>query len=369
MIVIRDPVGNEAPLKAKQVGVTDNIGEINQISFIVNADDLSSAGGKMIGARSIVTIPETGQMYRLTNAAWVGIGNYQQFTVTGTHVGYDLHDRWCFETVKGSKSLDDCMKMITKDTPFKYKIDGKFDNYNFTDDFGNGYCDDLLINTLADNFGFEFEFDNYNIHIAKEIGKHDAFLFVDNVNASKITVTEDYSTLTTRIQGTGKDPNEDKDTDDPDDSGNDSIGDSSSGGWISPVGGKGRFVSGQLFGGTSGRSNVHDGLDFGSLMGWSHTIVSPHDSEIVYVGYDAPWAHGAIVGKAGGLYWICQEYSNSWSRDTFVHVGQKVKKGDHIANMTNDHLHFGMTKISAQVAINGSNTTAGFIDPRPYIGV
>lgn len=367
MLLIRDPVGNEAPLRATQVAVTDNLGEIGQLSFVVNAADISTYGAGLLGPRAVVTVPETKQMYRLSNISSVSVGNFNQITVTATHIASDLHDKFIDENVaKGSKSLDDCMKILIAGTKFKYNIHDKFSNFEFTDGFGGGYADDLFINTLAPDFGFEFSFNNYQIDIYKTVGKSNAFVFVDGLNISKINKTEDYTSIQTYIKGTGKDPNDDSDDSDSDDNGDDT---NPSGKWISPVGTDGHFMAGQLFGDTVGRGNVHDGLDFGSLMGWSHTIVAPHDSKIVYVGYDQPWAHGMIVGVTGNLWWLCQEYSNVWTADTFVKVGQIVKAGDHIANMTNNHLHFGMTKQGLATAIAGSNTTAGFIDPRPYLGV
>ena len=376
MLLIRDPVGNEAPLRARQVAITDNLGEINQLSFVIDATDINTYGAQLIGPRAVVTVPETGQMFRITNNASASLGNFNQNTVTATHIGSDLHDKYVEKTITGTKSLDDCMKMITDKTKFKYTIHDKLAKFDFTDGFGGGYADDLFINTLAPDFGFEFSFNNYQIDIYKTLGKSNAFIFVDGSNISKITTTEDYSNIQTHIVGTGKDPNEDENTDKDSDSNSDNGGNTdkgssttSSGKWISPVGKGGWFVSGQLFGSTSGRNNIHSGLDFGSNMGWSHTIVAPHDSKIVYVGYDASWAHGMVVGQAGNLWWLIQEYSNVWTADTFVKVGQYVKAGDKIARMTNDHCHFGMTKNGVATAVAGSNTTAGFINPRPYIGV
>ncbi|MBU7002156.1 hypothetical protein HPG02_00695, partial [Pediococcus pentosaceus] len=42
------------------------------------------------------------------------------------------------------------------------------------------------------------------INIYKTIGKENSFLFVDGINVSKITDTEDYSNFSTHIKGTGK---------------------------------------------------------------------------------------------------------------------------------------------------------------------
>lgn len=134
----------------------------------------------------------------------------------------------------------------------------------------------------------------------------------------------------------------------------------------SPVSGHGSFSREQDFGGPRG-SGVHDGIDFGS-MSWGHNIMAVGDGEIVYTGYDAPWAHGMIVLKIKGAFVCYQEYSNNWQADTKVKAGDKVKKGQVIAKMTNDHLHLGMSK-SKERLIQGSYSTSGFLNPRKYLGV
>lgn len=134
----------------------------------------------------------------------------------------------------------------------------------------------------------------------------------------------------------------------------------------SPVSGHGSFSSEQDFGGPRG-SGVHDGIDFGSNS-WGHTIMAVGDGEIVYAEYDASWAHGMIVLKTKGAFFGYQEYSNNWEADTKVKVGDKVKKGDVIAKMTNDHLHLGMSKTKNNL-IGGSYSTDGFLNPRKYLGV
>lgn len=155
----------------------------------------------------------------------------------------------------------------------------------------------------------------------------------------------------------------DSSSDDGDDSADGTI---SKGDLQSPVSGHGSFSREQDFGGPRG-SGVHDGIDFGS-MGWGHSIMAVGDGEIVYIGYDASWAHGMIVLKIKGAFVCYQEYSNNWQSDTKVKVGDKVKKGQVIAKMTNDHLHLGMSK-SKERLIQGSYSTSGFLNPRKYLGV
>lgn len=96
------------------------------------------------------------------------------------------------------------MDLITKNTQFTYVIDGSFANYAFSENFGKGFADELLMQNLAGDFGFEYYFDNYVIHIAKKIGKSNAFVFVDNVNCSKISENSSYENITTHITGEGK---------------------------------------------------------------------------------------------------------------------------------------------------------------------
>lgn len=192
---------------------------------------------------------------------------------------------------------------------------------------------------------------------------------LENINLATLTELKSYQAYLLYdigIQGEGFDPHKNDGGSDDGEGGSDTT---SKGEWISPVGTGGHFMSGQNFGDSSGRSNVHDGIDFGSNMGWSHKIKAAHSGEVVYTGYDADWAHGMIVIRSGDIWHCYQEYSNNWTADTLVKKGDKVEKGDHIANMTNDHLHFGMTKGGASVAIAGSNTTSGFLNPKKYLPV
>ncbi|KAF0340589.1 phage tail protein [Pediococcus acidilactici] len=204
MLIIKNVQGTENALKTiDDLTLTQTLGSIDQLTFnfIDNADN--KVASELVTPRSIVTVPENNQQYIITTPTITPLGRYRQYSVTALHVGQTLHDRYIGKTLTKTQSLDDCMKFITQGTKFTYVIHDKFSNYTFSEEFGNARGDDLLT-TLASDFGFEYYFDNFEIHIYKTIGKENAFLFVDGANVSKITDTEDYSNFSTHIKGTGK---------------------------------------------------------------------------------------------------------------------------------------------------------------------
>ncbi|WP_286120526.1 phage tail protein [Pediococcus pentosaceus] len=204
MLIIKNVQGTENALKTiDDLTLTQTLGAIDQLTFnfIDNSDN--KVASELVMPRSIVTVPENNQQYMITTPTITPLGRYRQYAVTALHVGQTLHDQYIDKTLTKTQSLDDCMKFITQGTKFTYEIHDKFSNYAFSEEFGNARGDDLLT-TLSNDFGFEYYFDNFKIHIYKTIGKDNSFLFVDGANVSKITDTEDYSNFSTHIKGTGK---------------------------------------------------------------------------------------------------------------------------------------------------------------------
>jgi hypothetical protein len=208
LLWIQDVNGDQTPIIAYNIAITETLSSFDQLSFVflVNPNDEQDpnyVAVDMMVPRTIVTEPTTGKKFMILQSNPVSVGDKVQYTVTCTSVGYKLHDNYVTATVTNTQTLKACMDMITSGTPFSYQIDGTFANYSFSETFGGGYSDDLLTQ-LASDFSFEFYFDNYVIHIKSTIGNSGAFLFVEGANAGKISIQEDYSTITTYIKGNGK---------------------------------------------------------------------------------------------------------------------------------------------------------------------
>lgn len=199
--------GDETAIRADNVAITQTLGSLSTLQFSFVADEMNAVGADMMVPRTIITEPETGQMFRIVTSNPVPSSKYRTYTITANHVGGDLHDIQHEERYTATQTLKKCMDLVVKGTDFNYKIEDDFSNYSFSESFGTGYADDLL-QQLANDFKFEYYFDNYTIHIAKSIGKTGAFLFVDGTNVSKISVNEDYSTLTTYMKGYAGKPDE-----------------------------------------------------------------------------------------------------------------------------------------------------------------
>lgn len=204
VIYVKQILGDETPAIVYNLSITESLNELSTLSFTLDDSVKNKVATLMMSPQTRVLIPETGQWFRLTTVNPVSLGNTRSYQVSGVHVGTDLHDKYVESKLSNTQSLDDCMKFITDGTPFKYVIHDTFKKYSFSDGFGSDFSDSLLMNTLKDDFGFEFYFDNWDIHIYKKIGQSDQFLFIDGYNAHKISWTEDYSNIRTKIKGLGK---------------------------------------------------------------------------------------------------------------------------------------------------------------------
>lgn len=195
---------DEVPVVVNNLSVTESLNELSTLSFGFNADKQNEIAAEAMVPQTKVLVPETGQWFRLTSVNPTPLEEIRIYQVSAVHVGTDLHDKYLEDRLMNTQSLDSCMKFITSGTNFKYKIHDSFSNYSFSDGFGGNFADSLLMNTLKNDFGLEFYFDNWTIHIYKSLGKVDQFVFVDGYNASKISWTEDYSNIRTKIKGYGK---------------------------------------------------------------------------------------------------------------------------------------------------------------------
>nr|DAL96587.1 MAG TPA: tail protein [Caudoviricetes sp.] len=204
VIYVKQISVDETPAIVYNLPITESLNELSTVSFTLDDNVQNKAATLMMSPQTMVLVPETGQWFRLTTVNPISLGNTRSYQVAGVHVGTDLHDKYVEGRLSNTQSLDACMKYITDGTAFKYVIHDTFSNYSFSDGFGGDFADNLFMNTLKDDFGFEFYFDNWTIHIYKKIGQSDQFVFIDGYNAHKISWTEDYSNIRTKIKGLGK---------------------------------------------------------------------------------------------------------------------------------------------------------------------
>lgn len=100
----------------------------------------------------------------------------------------------------------------------------------------------------------------------------------------------------------------------------------------------------------------HTGVDFGASKGTP--IYAAGDGVVTRAGAARGYGNLIVISHGNGLEtW----YAHMYSHQIGVHVGQKVKRGDHIAgvgsagNSTGAHLHF-------EVRVNGQP-----VNPMPYL--
>ena len=366
MLFVQNVNGDQAAFKADNVQITDTLGQYPTLSFTFIETPENKVAAQMMIPFTIIEVPENKQRYRIVTNNPVSLGKYKQYSVTAIHIAKDLHNKYVDERLENTQPLKVCLDLLIKDTQIKYVLHDNFDNYAFSEGFGGGYADDLLMQNLASDFGFEFYFDNYTIHIQKKLGTKESFLFIDNANVSKISYNEDYSTITTYIKGQAKPIV--KETPDETSGGSSSGG---SWGWPFPDVGEGTFMGGQLFGVNAGgefRPNgFHDGLDFGSVDHPGSEVHAVHGGKVIIKSYMGGLGNYVVVHSDDGYNIVYQEAFSSMS-NIRVNVGDVVKTGDIIGYRNTDHLHIGITKVDFNTAVGKSFTNDGtWLNPQEII--
>lgn len=364
MLFVQNVNGDQTAFKADNVQITDTLGQYPTLSFTFIETPENEVAAQMMTPFTIIEVPENKQRYRIVTNNPVSLGRYKQYSVTAIHIAKDLHNKYVDERLENTQSLKACLDLLIKDTQVKYVLHDNFDNYAFSEGFGGGYADDLLMQNLASDFGFEFYFDNYTIHIQKKLGTKESFLFIDNANVSKISYNEDYSTITTYIKGQAK-PIVQETTDKT--GGSSSPG--GSWGWPFPDVGEGNFMQVQRFGYDGGfrPNSFHDGLDFGSVDHPGSEVHAVHGGKVIIKSYMGGLGNYVVIHSDDGYNIVYQEAFSSMS-NIRVNVGDVVKTGDVIGYRNTDHLHIGITKVDFNTAVGKSFTNDGtWLNPQEII--
>ncbi|OQR11237.1 phage tail protein [Ligilactobacillus salivarius] len=364
MLFVQNVNGDQTAFKADNVQITDTLGQYPTLSFTFIETPENEVAAQMMIPFTIIEVPENKQRYRIVTNNPVSLGKVKQYSVTAIHIAKDLHNKYVDERLENTQSLKSCLDLLVKDTQVKYILHDNFDNYAFSEGFGGGYADDLLMQNLASDFGFEFYFDNYTIHIQKKLGTKESFLFIDNANVSKISYNEDYSTITTYIKGQAK-PIVQETTDKT--GGSSSPG--GSWGWPFPDVGEGNFMQVQRFGYDGGfrPNSFHDGLDFGSVDHPGSEVHAVHGGKVIIKSYMGGLGNYVVIHSDDGYNIVYQEAFSSMS-NIRVNVGDVVKTGDVIGYRNTDHLHIGITKVDFNTAVGKSFTNDGtWLNPQEII--
>lgn len=200
MLVLQNVLGDYTAINAQDVQIVDTLNSFQTLSFSFITTKENEVAAKMMIPMTVIEVPENKQKYRLLTANTSKIGKYLQYSVTAVHIAKDMHRYYREERLPQTQSLKACLDFMFKDTPFSYEINGNFPNFYFSEGFGENFVDELLTQCASD-FKFEYYLDNYTLHIAEKIGKDNSFVFIDNVNCAKISVSENYESITTHIVG------------------------------------------------------------------------------------------------------------------------------------------------------------------------
>ncbi|KZU45368.1 phage tail protein [Lactiplantibacillus plantarum] len=204
MFYLRDVTGNELPVIPISAQLTETVNQVAQLELtFINTGTNAPAVG-MLQPRTLLLDSDSGEAYRIQTMNGSNIGGSRNIKATFLGSVHDLNDHYVEKSIKGSQSLDSCMQLITEGTGFTYTIHDDFNHYGFSEDFGTGLAFDLFLNTLMSDFNFEWTSTGKHIDIYKQVGKHDAFVWLDGLNLSSLTDESDYTTIATHIKGTGK---------------------------------------------------------------------------------------------------------------------------------------------------------------------
>ena len=222
MISIKNAAGQVAIVKGQDVQVTSTLGSLDTLSFNFYNLHTNKVDGDVLAPFSIISVPEKGEDYVLQTYNTDNIGDYIQYSVSAIQIARMFHYHYVKDkigvettTTKNGDSTDtsttskpiklkDALNFLFKDSGFEVVINSDVNQSSvktFSDGLGGGYADELL-QTAATSYGIEYYWKSKTCYVAKEIGGKDKFVFVDNVNCTKISVQEDDTAITTRATGT-----------------------------------------------------------------------------------------------------------------------------------------------------------------------
>lgn len=207
-ITVENADGDQSVIQAYGVSVTETINAYKTLSFSFVANGENKVAEGLMGPETLFTLAD-GRMFHLTTANPQPTTRFRVYAITATEVGQDIADLKITGKLTGNQSLDSALNFLTNGSKITYQIDGAVSDHDFGDDgIGDGSGEDVL-SSIAEGFGVEYRFDNYCLHVAKQLGQDDSFVFVDRVNAAAISWNEDYSEFKTAIHGHGKEIEQD----------------------------------------------------------------------------------------------------------------------------------------------------------------
>ncbi|MQS44238.1 prophage endopeptidase tail family protein [Companilactobacillus mishanensis] len=205
MLFISDLSNNEQPLLVNDVHVTKQLNAVEQIDFTtINVPENESAF-KMLQPRSIVTLPETNEMYRISENDGATMGSQYQRTLTGLQVLQDLDDRLVEDKLSGVQTIESVMDFLIKGTKFTYTVHDPIKSFDFGEDgIGGEHALSIFTDTVVSDFKIEFTTNGYHIDIYNALGKRNAFVFISGEDIYTLAETGDYTQIRTHIYGEGK---------------------------------------------------------------------------------------------------------------------------------------------------------------------
>lgn len=211
MLIVQDLQGNQQPLMVTALHITRQLNTLSQIEFTTLNTPENRTAFEMIQPRSIFIDPVDGDIYRISQRNGSEIGDYYQLQITALQAMTDLSDHYVKDVLYNTQTLDAVMKHITNGTKFTYSLHGNFNKHDFgskggenVSPFGNGLAYDLFINSVVNDYNVEWSCKGYHIDLYNKIGSENKFVCIDKDDVFQIQESADFTTLKTRIYGTGQ---------------------------------------------------------------------------------------------------------------------------------------------------------------------
>lgn len=210
MLIITDIQGNQAPVTQNQnPEISLQLNQVGQLKTTIYDWPQNHAGFEMLAERSIITIPEENQEYRITDRQEVTSTGVQAWSITAFRIIHDLQEHDVQNPVVSSgtavtpvtETAQAFMERITAGTNFSFTIHDDLGSHVYDSGLPVGKALDLFLNTFLKDYNAEFTSDNYHIDIYKKIGADNSFVFIDGGNVKSITRHYDDTTITTHAKG------------------------------------------------------------------------------------------------------------------------------------------------------------------------
>jgi phage minor structural protein len=170
------------------------------LSFLLIKKPRNEHAFPLVEEESIIEF--NGDEYRIKNLEEKSVGNTVIKNITAHHTFFDLIDEYVYDTISGTKTIQEVLSFIFANTPYTFDVVDAFNSAQF-EDFGDDNVLSLFQKVL-NTFGAEFTINGKHLTIKEQVGSKTDFQFRYKHNLKVLSKYVDTSNLSTYIKGYGK---------------------------------------------------------------------------------------------------------------------------------------------------------------------